>query len=95
MLQVNYACFHYFILFHFLFFYYYYYFLISLIADGPHHYHPEGFNDWGGREYEDFVPGEVIKQPLPGIRLHDPLHGRQACPKFIAFEQGVGLICPR
>ena len=21
----------------------------------------EGFNDWGGRGYDDFVPGEVIK----------------------------------
>ena len=30
------------------------------------------------------------KQPLPGIGLHDPLHGRQACPEFIAFDQGVG-----
>ena len=22
----------------------------------------EGFNDWGGRGYEDFVPGEVTKK---------------------------------
>ena len=22
---------------------------------------PEGFNDWGGRGYDDFVPGEVTK----------------------------------
>ena len=29
------------------------------------------------------------------MRLHDPLHGRQACPKFIAFDQKVGQICPR
>ena len=21
----------------------------------------EGFNDWGGRRYDDFVPGEVTK----------------------------------
>ena len=40
-------------------------------------------------------PGRSPKQPLPGMRLHDPLHGRQACPKFIAFDQGVGQICPR
>ena len=40
-------------------------------------------------------PGRSSKQPLPGMRLHDPLHGRQACPKFIAFDQGVGQICPR
>ena len=55
----------------------------------------EGFNDWGGRGHDDFVPSEVTKEPLPGMRLHDPLHGRQACPKFIAFDQGVGQICPR
>ena len=23
-------------------------------------------------------PGRSSKQPLPGMRLHDPLHGRQA-----------------
>ena len=40
-------------------------------------------------------PGRSPKHPLPGMRLHDPLHGRQACPKFIAFDQGVGQICPR
>ena len=41
------------------------------------------------------VPGRSPKQPLPGIGLHDLLHGRQACPEFIAFDQGVGQICPR
>ena len=40
-------------------------------------------------------PGRSPKQPLPGIGLHDPLHGRQACPEFIAFNQEVGQICPR
>ena len=40
-------------------------------------------------------PGRSPKQPLPGMRLHDPLHGRQACPEFIVFDQGVGPICPR
>ena len=40
-------------------------------------------------------PGRSPKQPLPGMRLHDPLHGRQACPKFIAFDQRFGQICPR
>ena len=55
----------------------------------------EGFNDWGGRGYDDFVPGEVTKTAPSGMRLHDTLHGRQACPKFIAFDQGVGPICPR
>ena len=34
-------------------------------------------------------PGRSPKQPLPGIGLQDPLHGRQAYPEFIAFDQGV------
>ena len=38
-------------------------------------------------------PGRSPKQPLPGIELHNPLHGREACPEFIAFNQGVGQIC--
>ena len=41
-------------------------------------------------------PGRSPKQLLPGIGLHDdPLHGRQASPDFIAFDQGVRQICPR
>ena len=40
-------------------------------------------------------PGRSPKQPLPGMRLHDPLHGRQACPEIIVCDQGVGQICPR
>ena len=40
-------------------------------------------------------PGRSPKQPLPGIGLHDPLHGRQACPGLKSFYQGVGQICPR
>ena len=40
-------------------------------------------------------PGRSPKHPLPGIGLHDPLHGRQACPEFNSFHQGVGQICPR
>ena len=40
-------------------------------------------------------PGRSPKQPLPGIGLHDHLHDRQACPEFIAFDQGVGQICPQ
>ena len=40
-------------------------------------------------------PGRSPKQSLPGMRPHDPLHGRRACPEFIAFNQGVGQICPR
>ena len=26
----------------------------------------EGFNDWGGRGYDDFVPAEVIKRAPSG-----------------------------
>ena len=59
------------------------------------HLSKEGFNDWGGRGYDDFVPGEVTKTAPSGMRLHDPLHGRQACPDFVAFDQGVDQICPR
>ena len=54
----------------------------------------ERFNDWGGRGYDDFVPGEVTKTALPGIGLHDPLNGRQTCPKFITLDQRVHQICP-
>ena len=55
----------------------------------------EGFNNRGGRGCDDFVLGEVTKTALPGIGLHDPLHDRQDCPEFIAFDQGVGQICPQ
>ena len=40
-------------------------------------------------------PGRSPKAPLPGMRLHDPLHGRQACPELIAVGQGVGQISLR
>ena len=40
-------------------------------------------------------PGRSLKQPLQGMILHDPLHGQQACPELIAFDQGVGQICIR
>ena len=40
-------------------------------------------------------PGRSPKHHLPGIELHDPLHGRQAYPKINSFHQGVGQICPR
>ena len=50
----------------------------------------EWFNDWGERGYDDFVSGEVTKTAPSGDRLHDPLHSRQACPEFIAFDQAGG-----
>ena len=47
-------------------------------------YRPETFKLGGStiREGGDTTissPGRSSKQPLPGMRLHDPLHGRQAC----------------
>ena len=44
---------------------------------------------------DDSVPGVVLKHPFPGIGLHVPLHGRQACPESNSFHRGVGQICPR
>ena len=49
----------------------------------------------GGRDTTIPSPGRSPKQPLPGIGLHDPLHGRQACPEFNSLYQGVGQISPR
>ena len=40
-------------------------------------------------------PGRSPRQPLPGTELQYPLQGRQACPEFIACDQGVGQIYPR
>ena len=40
-------------------------------------------------------PGRSPKQLLPGIGLHDLLHGRQACPDFTSFHQGISQISPR
>ena len=54
-----------------------------------------GFNDWRGRGYDDFVPEEVTKIVPSGGETTCPLHGRQTCPEFIAFDQGVGQICLR
>ena len=44
----------------------------------------------GGGGDDDSVPTRYPKQPLPGIGLHGPLHGWQACSKFNSFHQGVG-----
>ena len=48
----------------------------------------------GGSDTTIPSPGMAPKQPLPGIALHDPLHGRQTCPKFTSFHQGVRQISP-
>ena len=38
---------------------------LSSVFGGPES-GPEGFNDWGGRGYDDFVPGEVTKTTPSG-----------------------------
>ena len=55
----------------------------------------EYFNDWGGGVTTIPSPGRSPKQSFAGIGLHDPLHGRQAYPKFSSFHQEVGQISPR
>ena len=56
----------------------------------------ESFNDWGGGGGTSIPsPGWSPKQSLPGIGLHGPQHGRQACPEFNIIHQGVGQIHPR
>ena len=49
----------------------------------------------GGGDTTIPFPGRSPKQPLPGIGLHDPLHGRQAYPELNLFHQGVSQISPR
>ena len=49
----------------------------------------------GGGDTTIPSPGRSPKQPLPGIGLHGPLHGREACPEFNSFHQEVGQISPR
>ena len=49
----------------------------------------------GGGDTTIPSPGRSPKQPLPGIGLYDPLHGRQACPEFNSFHRGVGKKSPQ
>ena len=55
----------------------------------------ECFNAWGGGDTTILSPGRSPKQPHPGIGLHDPPHGRQACPEFNSFHQGVDQTSSR
>ena len=48
----------------------------------------------GGGDTTIQSPGMARKQPLSGIGLHAPLHGRQACPEFNSFHRGFGQISP-
>ena len=49
----------------------------------------------GGGNTTISSPGKSPKQPLPGIGLHDPLHGRQASPELKSFYQEIDQLCPR
>ena len=49
----------------------------------------------GGGDMTFPSTGRSPKQPLPEIRLHDPLHGRQACPELNSFHQRVVQIFTR
>ena len=49
----------------------------------------------GGGDTTISSPGMATKQPLPGIGLHDSLHGRLACSEFNSFHQGVDQISSR
>ena len=48
----------------------------------------------GGGDTTISSPGMALKQPLPEIGLHDPLHGRLACPELNPFRHGVGQTSP-
>ena len=49
----------------------------------------------GGGDTTIPSPWRSLKQPLPGIGLHNPLHGWQACLEFNPFQWRVGQISPR
>ena len=55
----------------------------------------ECFNDWGRGNTTASSPRRSPKQPLPGIGLHDPVYGWQACPELNSFHRGAGKISPR
>ena len=49
----------------------------------------------GGGDTTISSPGMALKQPLPEIGLHDPLHGRLACPELNLFRHGINQTSPR
>ena len=63
----------------------------KLSVGGHHVEKSRSTNGEGGDTTIPFL-GKSPKQPLPGIGLHDPLHGRQAYPEFNSFHPGVGRI---
>ena len=48
----------------------------------------------GGGDTTIPSPGWLSKQPLPGIRLHDPLHDRQACLELTHFTRRLVKYVP-
>ena len=67
--------------------------VIHLLLNGEHL--SKGLKIGEGGDTTILSPGRSPKQPIPEMGLHDPLHGQQACPEFIVFDQGVGQICLR
>ena len=65
---------------------------ILLYPGTPHHEHTLITDDQsvstigGGRDTTIPSPGRSPKQPLSGIGLHVPPHGRQACSEFNSFH---------
>ena len=62
------------------------------LSVGGHHVEKSRSTNGEGGDTTIPFPGRSPKQPLPGIGLHDPLHGRQAYPEFNSFHPGVGRI---
>ena len=50
------------------------------------------FQRLGGAGIRRFRPRGDHQTTLAGLGLHDPLHGRQTCPEFNSFHEGVGQI---
>ena len=64
-----------------------FYFLVNVVYLG---HHLKSVSTIGGDgDTTISSPGMTPKQSLPGITLHDPLHGRQACPDSIHFTRGL------
>ena len=68
----------------------------SSMVDGSIHENPARGSTIGeGGETTISSPGRPPKQPLPGTGLHDPLHGRQACPTSHSTRRLVKYVPSR
>ena len=63
---------------------------IMMLTQSYYHRGTRGSTIGEGVDTTISSPWRSPKQPLPGIGQHNPLHGRQACPEFIALDQRVG-----